>query len=157
MPITPGTRAPDFVLRNQHGQTIELQELLSRRAVFVVFVPLAFSPVCSAEVSQLNEWHDIATSAGVEVVVLSVDSTATLRAWAEADGITLSLLADFWPHGAIAQSYGAFLDDKGFAQRASFLIDQSGIVRDVVTSELDEPRLFIGYERAIERLSTERR
>ena len=157
MSITPGARAPSFALRNQHGQEVDSQELLSRRAVLVVFVPLAFSPVCAREVAQLNEWHHVAASAGVEIVVVSVDSTATLRAWSDADGIRLSLLSDFWPHGAVAHAFGAFLDDKGFAGRTSFLIDKTGIVRDVITSPLGEPRLFTDYERAIERLSEEHR
>lgn len=157
MPITPGALAPHFTLRNQHGQMVDLQELLSRRAVFIVFVPLAFSPVCAGEVFQLNEWHDVAASAGVEIVVVSVDSTATLRAWSEAEDIRLSLLSDFWPHGATAQSFGAFLDDKGFAGRVSFLVDRTGIIRDVITSPLGEPRSFADYERAIERLSVEHR
>ncbi|MBH0024019.1 redoxin domain-containing protein [Salinibacterium sp. SWN248] len=156
MTITRGAIAPDFELRNQHGQTVSGQELLSRRAVLVVFIPLAFSPVCTDEVTQLNEWHDVAASAGVEIVVISVDSTATLRAWSEADGIRLSLLSDFWPHGAVAQAFGVFLHDKGFASRTSFLIDKAGIVRDVISSELGEPRLFADYERAIEQLSSDR-
>ena len=105
MSITPGTRAPSFVLRNQHGQSIDSRELLTRRAVLVVFLPLAFSPVCSQELVQLDDWHDVAASAGVEVVVISVDSAATLRAWSDTESISLSLLSDFWPHGAVAQSF----------------------------------------------------
>ncbi|QAV69566.1 redoxin domain-containing protein [Salinibacterium sp. UTAS2018] len=157
MSITPGTRAPSFVLRNQHGQSIDSRELLTRRAVLVVFLPLAFSPVCSQELVQLDDWHDVAASAGVEVVVISVDSAATLRAWSDAESISLSLLSDFWPHGAVAQSFGVFLDEKGFARRSSFLIDINGIVRDVISSQLGEPRQFADYQRAIERLSSERR
>lgn len=156
MEITQGSVAPDFELRNQYGQSIRLQELLTRRSVLVVFVPLAFSPVCTNEVAQLNEWHDIAASAGVEVVVISVDSSATLRAWSDVEGIRLSLLSDFWPHGETAHAFGVFLNDKGIARRTSFLIDGTGIVRDVIASELGDPRLFADYERAIERLSSER-
>ncbi|MBH0054056.1 MULTISPECIES: redoxin domain-containing protein [unclassified Salinibacterium] len=154
MTITRGAVAPDFELRNQHGQTVSLQELLSRRAVLVVFIPLAFSPVCAAEVAQLNDWHDIAASAGVEVVVISVDSVATLRAWSDDTGFRLSLLSDFWPHGAVAKQFEVFLEDKGFARRASFLIDHNGVVQSVIESALGEPRAFSDYEHAIVALTS---
>ncbi|WP_010202785.1 redoxin domain-containing protein [Salinibacterium sp. PAMC 21357] len=156
MTITIGAVAPDFELRNQHGQTIRLRELLLRRAVLVVFVPLAFSAVCTDEVAQLNEWHDVAASAGVEIVVISVDSTATLRAWSDAEAIQLSLLSDFWPHGRTAEAFGVLLADKGFARRASFLVDQDGVVRDVIEAALGEARQFSDYEHSIVALTSGR-
>lgn len=154
MTIAIGAVAPDFELRNQHGQTVSSRELLSRRSILVVFVPLAFSAVCSDEVAQLDEWRDVAASAGVEILVISVDSTATLRAWSDDASFQLSLLSDFWPHGEVAQAFGVFLSDKGFARRVSFLIDQSGVVRDVIESSLGEARLFADYERAIVALTS---
>lgn len=52
-----------------------------------------------------------------------------LIAWADSlGGITYPLLADFWPHGEIAQRYGV-LRQEGFSERAIFLIDKSGVVR----------------------------
>ena len=156
MTITIGQVAPDFELRNQHGQVVRSGELLSRRAVLVVFLPLAFSVVCDDELAQLNDWHDVAASAGVEIVVISVDSMATLRAWSETAGVRFSLLSDFWPHGKVAQEFGVFLDEKGFARRASFLIGKDGHVRDVIESPLGEGRRFADYERAIIALTSGR-
>ncbi|MGV8912294.1 MAG: redoxin domain-containing protein [Rhodoglobus sp.] len=156
MTISIGAAVPDCELRNQYGQSVSIRELLSRRAVLVVFIPLAFSAVCTDEVTQLNNWRDVAASAGVEIVVISVDSTATLRAWSDAENIQLSLLSDFWPHGKVAEEFGVFLSDKGFANRTSFLVDQCGVVRDVITSPAGEPRLFADYERAIVALTSGR-
>ena len=44
------------------------------------------------------------------------------------EGYDFQLLADFWPHGAVAKEYGVFLEEKGFANRATFLIDPNGII-----------------------------
>src|SRR5690606_1589102 len=66
---------------------------------------------------------------GVELMGISVDSKATLRAWADQEGYDFTLLADFWPHGAVATEYGVFLEEKGFANRATFVIDAKGIIR----------------------------
>ncbi|QYH36037.1 redoxin domain-containing protein [Salinibacterium sp. M195] len=156
MAIAIGAAAPEFQLRNQHGQTIVLGELLSRRSALIVFIPLAFSAICTDEVAQLNQWHDIAASAGVEILVISVDAMATLRAWADSQKIQLSLLSDFWPHGGVAEEFGVFLSKEGFASRVSFLVDQSGIVRDVIESPLGEARQFADYERAIVALTSDR-
>lgn len=61
---------------------------------------------------------------------LSVDSTFALKTWAFAmGGIRHPLLADFWPHGGVAQSLGIFNEDVGIANRALFIIDPDGVVR----------------------------
>jgi len=44
-------------------------------------------------------------------------------------GIRHPLLADFWPHGALAKALGIFNEETGFANRALFIIDPDGLVR----------------------------
>ncbi len=61
---------------------------------------------------------------------LSVDSQFALKTWAIAlGGIRHPLLADFWPHGGVAQSLGIFNDQVGIANRTLFIIDPEGVVR----------------------------
>jgi len=58
-------------------------------------------------------------------VGISIDSVPCKKAWAESLGIkNTRLLADFWPHGGVAQIYGVFRDKDGFAERANILIDR---------------------------------
>jgi glutaredoxin len=64
-----------------------------------------------------------------QVLGLSVDSTATLKAWADSlGGITYPLLSDFYPHGQIAELFGV-LRSEGYAERAIFIIDKRGRIR----------------------------
>lgn len=149
MAIAVGDYAPDFELKNQHGQMVRLSTLLEHEPVMVVFLPLAFSATCTSEVETLEREKQRFVDAGLSVVVISVDSTATLRAWADAGGYGFSFLSDFWPHGAISQSFGVLLEDKGFASRTSFLIDRSRIIRCVIDAPLDGIREFSEYEDAI--------
>lgn len=44
-------------------------------------------------------------------------------------GMPYPLLSDYWPHGKVGQSYGIFLDDKGFDARSVFLVDAQGVIR----------------------------
>jgi len=75
---------------------------------------------------------EIAAFASVEAQVLgiSVDSVPCKKAWAEALGVkSFPMLSDFWPHGAVAESYGIFREEEGFSARATFIINQEGIIR----------------------------
>ena len=35
------------------------------------------------------------------------------------------ILADFWPHGKVAQAYGIFRDANGFSERANIILDEN--------------------------------
>jgi peroxiredoxin len=151
LPI-PGDPAPDFTLRNQYGQSVSLSGLRRESSVALVFFPLAFSSTCTAEWDELREHRALFAEAGVTVVGISVDSTASLRAFAESGRIEFSLLADFWPHGDVAERYGAFLPEKGFATRATVLVDTGGIVRASFASDPGEARPFVAYRAALDAL-----
>ncbi len=50
------------------------------------------------------------------------------------------MLSDFWPHGAVAQAYGVFNEQRGFPFRGTFLVDREGIVRFAEMNQPGEPR-----------------
>lgn len=67
-----------------------------------------------------------------------MDSTFTNAEWAKSLGVeNVPLLSDFFPHGGVAQSYGALRDD-GYAERVIFIIDQEGLIRYIDVNEIDE-------------------
>ncbi len=65
-----------------------------------------------------------------------MNSVYALKAWSEQQGYQFPLLADFWPHGKVAQDYGVFNDTAGVANRGTFLVDVDGVVR---FAEMYEP------------------
>jgi peroxiredoxin len=123
-----GTLAPDFELSSQYGERIRLSDLRGS-PVALVFFPLAFSGTCTSELCELRDNVGLFAASGVQLVGISVDSKASLRAWAERERSGFPLLADFWPHGEVARSYGVFNDEAGFANRGTFVIDREGVVR----------------------------
>jgi glutaredoxin len=61
-----------------------------------------------------------------------------LRAWAQSlGGIHYPLLADFYPHGAVAKQYGVLRED-GRSERALFVVDKRGIIRYVDIHDIDK-------------------
>jgi peroxiredoxin len=136
MSLVVGDQAPDFTLPDQNNQERTLSGFRGDRNVLVVFYPLAFSGICTGELSQLsNDLAEFQNSA-VQVLAVSVDSVFTLKAWADQQGYDFPLLSDFWPHGKVAQDYGVFNDKTGFANRGTFLVDTNGVIR---FAELNQP------------------
>ncbi len=145
--ILEGAPAPDFSLDDQHGRTTSLSSLRGA-PVLVVFYPLAFSGVCSGELAELAELHPLLAETGTQVLAVSVDSVFALRTWSDREGFPFRLLSDFWPHGAVAESYEVFDAERGVARRGSFLIDADGVVRWSDHTPVSEPR---DMARALER------
>jgi peroxiredoxin (alkyl hydroperoxide reductase subunit C) len=124
-----GTEAPDFTLKDQNNQEVTLSSFRGDRSVLVVFYPFAFSPICTGELCAVRDDLGSFQSPDVQVVAISVDHPYVLRAWSDAQGFSFPLLADFWPHGQVAQDYGVFNAKAGFALRGTFLVDKTGTVR----------------------------
>jgi peroxiredoxin len=150
MALVTDTKAPDFELPNQFGEHIRLSEFAGKKPVALVFFPLAFSSTCTSELCALRDNLTLFKQNGVELMGISVDSKATLRAWAEQEGYDFTLLADFWPHGAVAKEYGVFLEEKGFANRATFVIDTRGIIRASFITAPGQPRSVEDYRLALD-------
>ncbi|HKH08753.1 MAG TPA: peroxiredoxin [Agromyces sp.] len=149
MILEPGTPAPTFALVNQFGQTVRLADLIGERPVALVFFPLAFSRVCEGELCELRDNIGVFRDAGADLIGISVDSKHTLRAWAEAESYDFPLLADFWPHGEVAAAFGAFDEQKGTAERATFVIGSDGAIRASFATPRGEARSLEQYRAAL--------
>ncbi|MCX2954868.1 peroxiredoxin [Lentzea sp. NEAU-D7] len=129
MAVEVGSEAPDFTLDDYNKQRVTLSSFRGSKAVLLVFYPFAFSGTCRGELCQLRDELGTYEDENVQVLGVSVDSPFALKAWANQEGYQFPLLSDFWPHGAVAQSYGVFNEAVGMALRGTFLIDVSGVVR----------------------------
>lgn len=149
MTVEVGQQAPDFELRDQHGQTVALSTFRGAKAVVLMFYPFAFSRVCTGELSEIRDNLDRFQSDDVQVLALSCDPMFTLRAFADQDRLTFPLLSDFWPHGAVSNSYGVFDSERGCSARSTFIVDQQGVLRWSVHNPMREARDLAEYERVL--------
>lgn len=143
--------APDFVLPNQFGEYVALSSLPGTPVV-LVFYPFAFSGVCTGELDELQGAQAEITRTGAKILAVSCDSKYTLRAYAQQRGYSFDLLADFWPHGQVADAYGAFDAALGRPVRASFIIDGEGLIRDEIRSDPGSPRPLKAYLDALKEM-----
>lgn len=152
MAVEVGQEAPDFELKDQHGEPVRLSSLRATKNVVLLFYPLAFSGVCTGELCALRDDFPEISRDDVELLAVSVDSGFVLRTWADRDGFNFRLLSDFWPHGAVAKLYGVFDEEKGVATRGTFIIDKAGIVRWKVVNPIPQARDIAEYRKALAEL-----
>jgi peroxiredoxin len=140
MTLAIGDAAPDFTLRDQHGQELTLSTHAQDKAALIVFYPFAFSGVCTGELTGLRDRLGDFETERSTLVALSCDPMYAQRAVADRDGIFFPLLSDFWPHGVTAKAYGVFDDISGGPKRSSFIVDRDGKVAWTVHNATGEPR-----------------
>ena len=126
--VEPGTPAPDFSLPDQNGNMVSLGDFAGRK-LMLCFYPLDFSPVCSDQLSIYQEVLPEIEAQGTELVGVSVDSAYCHRAFREHLNLTMPLLADFHPKGAMSRDYGTYQDDFGTDSRSLVLVGEDGVVR----------------------------
>lgn len=127
-PLSPGTKAPDFSLKDANGYKVSLSDFKGS-PVMLVFYPLDWSPGCSQQLDLYqHEWKEF-EKRGVKVIGISVDSIYSHGAWATVRRIEFPLLSDFNPKGEVARKYNIYRDTDGFSERALYLIDADGIIK----------------------------
>jgi mycoredoxin-dependent peroxiredoxin len=140
MAIEVGSQAPDFELKNQHGELVKLSDFRGEKHVVLVFYPYAFTGICTGELCALGKELPRLQNDEVQILAVSNDSPFTLRVFAEREGLEYPLLSDFWPHGEASTAYGVFDEAKGCALRGTFVIDKAGTVRWSVVNGLPDAR-----------------
>ena len=149
MSVQVGQEAPDFTLISNLGEEITLSGFRGRKNVVLVFYPFAFSGTCTKELCAIRDEQEALEGDDTVVLGISCDPKWALSVFAEQQNFDYQLLSDFWPHGAVAQQYGAFLEDKGFATRATFVIDKAGIVRWAIVNAPGDARSTDEYKAAL--------
>jgi peroxiredoxin len=125
--IEPGSAAPDFTLPDQDGKKVSLADYRGRMVV-LVFYPADFSPVCTEQLNVYQEVLPQIEERGATLVGISVDGAFCHKAFQQHLGVSIPLLADFHPKGAVAQAYGVYVEDHGVAERALVMVDPEGTV-----------------------------
>jgi peroxiredoxin len=140
MAVGVGDEAPDFELPDQDRKPVRLSSFRGSRNVVLVFYPLSFTPVCQSELCAIRDAIEDFSGEDVVTLAVSTDTAAVHKKWADEQGYSFPLLADFWPHGAVASAYGVLDEASGLALRGTFIIDKSGRVAYRVVNAIPDAR-----------------
>ncbi|WTW97569.1 peroxiredoxin [Streptomycetaceae bacterium NBC_01309] len=149
MAVEIGSKAPDFELKDQHGSVVKLSDFQGSKNVVLLFYPFSFTGVCTGELCALRDELPTFVNDDVQLLAVSCDSMFTQKVFAEKEGLEYPVLSDFWPHGAVAQAYGVFNEEKGCAVRGTFIIGKDGVVRWSVVNALPDARDLNEYVKAL--------
>jgi peroxiredoxin len=119
-----GELAPDFTLPSTAGGKRTLSSLRGEQNVLLAFFPLAFTSVCTTELCSFSDEIARFDDAKTKVLGISVDHTASQKAFQEKAGFTTELLSDF--KREVSRQYGVLLEEAFFSNRAYFLVDRAG-------------------------------
>lgn len=140
-----GQKAPDFTLPDADRKTRSLGEFTRQGTVVLAFFPFAFSGVCDKEMCAFRDGFGALQGAGAQLVGVSVDSSYSLKAFAQTYNLQFPLLSDF--NKKVVKAYGVLQDPwvglgyKGVAKRATFVVDRRGMLRHRWVTDLpsEEP------------------
>lgn len=149
MAIEIGELAPDFTLKNQHGEEVTLSSFKGKKTVVLLFYPFSFTGICTGELCGIRDDLAAFQNDDVELLALSCDSQFTQRVFADQENYKFPLLSDFYPHGAVAAAYGIFDETRGCAVRGTFIIDKEGVVRWTIVNGLGDARNIAEYKAAL--------
>ncbi len=130
-----GDAAPDFELQDQDGNPVKLSGLHGRTVV-LYFYPKADTPGCTTQACGIRDRSADYEAAGAVVVGVSPDPVARLKKFHDKQSLNFTLLAD--EDHAVCEQYGVWSEKSMYgrtywgAQRATFLIDEDGIVQHVI-------------------------
>lgn len=124
-----GDTAPDFTLPTHNEGELNLAWYRGRKNVVLAFYPGDWTPVCAAQIPGYQHVYEEFEKQNCQLLAISVDSIPSHMAWAKSfGGFSFPLMSDYYPHGRVASLYGV-LSHRGYAERAVFLIDKSGVIR----------------------------
>ena len=141
MSIKVGDHAPDFTLVTKTAdgpQLVKLSDEIGKSNIVLLFVPMAFTGVCTTELCDISSGIKDYDALEAKVFAISGDNPFAQEIWAQKEGITVPLLSDY--EHTVAKAYGVAYDQflpeanlimGGVAKRSAFVIDRSGIVRFV--------------------------
>ena len=130
-----GDNAPDFSCKNQHGNTVNLSDMIGKKVV-LFFYPKANTPGCTAEACNLNDNYNRLKSEGYEIIGVSADSEKAQKNFSDKFSFEYSLLCD--EDKKIISSYGAWGQKKMYGKeymgiiRKTIIIDESGKIEQII-------------------------
>lgn len=143
MAIQVGDKAPSFTLYSEAQKPVNLTDYQGQNVV-LLFFPLAFTGVCTAELCTMRDAMTEYNDLNAQVLAVSVDSPFTLEKFKQAENFNFPLLSDF--NKEVSRQYGSLYEEfvfdmRGVSKRSAFVIDASGVVRyaEVLESAGDLP------------------
>lgn len=134
--LNVGERAPEFSLKNQRGETIELSSFLGKKNVVLYFYPKASTPGCTTQACGIRDNVELFAQSDTVVLGISPDPVDKLLKFEQKQQLNFDLLSD--EGHLIADKYHVWALKKFMGKeymgivRTTFLIDKEGMLSHIL-------------------------
>lgn len=131
-----GDKAPDFLGLDQNGKEVNLKDYAGKR-VILYFYPKDNTSGCTAEACSLRDRYELLTTAGCEVIGVSVDGPASHQKFADKHGLPFRLIAD--TDKQLVETFGVWAEKSLYGRkymgtlRTTFIIGPDGLIADIIS------------------------
>src|SRR6266516_1244721 len=139
MPLTVGTKAPDFTITKKTTEApkqVKLNYNFGKKNTLLLFFPMAFTGTCTTEMCEVSAGLNAYNDLNAIVYGISGDNPFAQEVWAQKEKITVPLLSDY--EHKIAKAYDVMYESflpqlnlgmAGVAKRSAFIIDKNGVIQ----------------------------
>jgi peroxiredoxin Q/BCP len=127
--LTPGDRAPAFSAATADGSTLALRDFEGKKNVVLFFYVKDNTPGCTREARAFRDAMEKFDAKSTAVLGVSTNGAESHHRFATNNELEFPLLAD--TDAKMAEAFGVLKSSGKMAERTTFLIDKSGVVRAV--------------------------
>jgi peroxiredoxin Q/BCP len=128
-PLAVGRKAPDFVLKNQEGQTVSLSSRAGQGWTVLYFYPKAGTPGCTTQACAFRDAIKQVREQNAEVYGISTDEVPALAEFHKKHRLNFTLLSD--ADARVTEAYGVKMPVVKMAKRWTFIVDPDLVIRDI--------------------------
>ena len=132
--LTVGELAPDFDAVDCRGERVRLSDFRGKKKVVLFFFPRAFTVACTLEVRNFRDNYERIASLGAELIGVSVDKAEKNCKFAVDEGLQFRLIGD--EERVESEKYGVVWPVLKIDRRATFVIDEQGVIIEVIHHEV---------------------
>lgn len=155
MPISVGSKAPDFTLKSKQASglvDVKLSSNLGKKNTVLLFFPAAFTSVCTKEMCDISAGLNGYSNLNADVIGISIDTPFAQEAWAQKEKISITLASDL--NKEVIKKYDVvfpmLVGIGDTAARAAFVIDKNGVVQ--YSEQTPSPKELPNFQKVKETL-----
>ena len=129
--LEPGTKAPDFTLADQNGQTHSLSDYKGQKVV-LYFYPKDMTSGCTSQACSFRDLYPQIREKGAVILGISADTVESHKKFEEKHGLPFPMLSD--PDKTVIQAYDVWKEKNMYGRkvmglvRSTYLVDENGII-----------------------------
>lgn len=149
-PVKVGDKVPSFVLKDQFGNSFDMDDYFGKTAMVVYFYPKDDTPGCTKEACSFRDSYQDFTDKNIKVIGISGDDVESHKNFADKYNLPFTLLADV--DNEVRTQFGVKANMLGLIPgRVTYVVDINGTVVFMYESQLKAEKHI---QKSIEAINT---